>query len=94
MEEGTFKRGLDRQRTERTHGCQGGGGSGMDGECGVHRCELFHLGWISNEVLLCSPGKPIQSPGIDPDGREYKKGNVCLCMTGSLCCTAEPGTTL
>ena len=34
------------------------------------------------------------SLGIDHDGREYKKGNVYRCMTGSLGCTAEIGTTL
>ena len=28
------------------------------------------------------------------DGREYAKKNVYRCMTGSLCCTAEIGTTL
>ena len=29
-----------------------GGGSGMDGEFGVHGCKLFHLEWKSSEVLL------------------------------------------
>ena len=28
------------------------GGSGMDGEFGVRRCKVLHLGWISNENLL------------------------------------------
>ena len=38
---------------EHTCGCQGGGnGSGMDGEFGVSWCQLLHLEWISNEVLL------------------------------------------
>ena len=42
--------------------CQvGGGGSGMDWEFGVSRCKLFHLEWISNEVLLYSTGDYIQS---------------------------------
>ena len=51
-------------------GCQGvGEGSGMDGEFGVGRCKLFHLEWISNEVLLHSTGIYIQSLGIDYDGR-------------------------
>ena len=28
----------------------------MDGEWGVGRCELSHLEWRSNEVLLCRQG--------------------------------------
>ena len=44
------------------------GGSGMDGEFGVGRCKLFHLEWISSEVLLYSTGSNIQSFGIEHDG--------------------------
>ena len=33
-----------------------GGGNGMDREFGVIRCKLSHLEWISNEVVLYSPG--------------------------------------
>ena len=45
---------------EQTCGCQGkGGGSGMDCEFGVSICKLFHLEWISNEVLLYSTGNCI-----------------------------------
>ena len=41
-------------------GFQGGAGrSGMDREFGVGRCKLFHLEWISNEVLLNSTGNYI-----------------------------------
>ena len=36
------------------------------------------------EVLLYSMGNYIKSLGIDHDGRKYKKGNVHICMTGSL----------
>ena len=71
-----------------------GGGNGMDWEFGVGRCKLFHFEWIKNEVLLYSTGNSIQSLGTDHDGREYKKGNVCVCMTGSLDCRAEIGTML
>jgi len=46
-----------------------GGGSGMDWEFGVSRCKLFHLEWISNEVLLYSTGKYIQSLMIEHGGR-------------------------
>ena len=53
-----------------------GEGSGMDWEFGVSRCKLFHLEWISNEVLEYGTGNSIQSPGIDHDRRYYKKRNV------------------
>jgi len=49
---------------------QGGGGrSGMDWEFGVSRWKLFHLEWISNEVLLYSTGNHIQSLVMEHDGR-------------------------
>ena len=55
---------------EQTCSCQGGGeGIGMDWEFGADRRKLLYLEWISNGVLLFSPGNPIQSPGIDPDGK-------------------------
>ena len=55
---------------EQICGCEGGRGeSGMDSEFRVGRCKLFHLEWISNEVLLYSTGNYIQSLGIDHDGR-------------------------
>ena len=78
---------------EKTCGCQGGG-SGMDGEFGVGRWKLLHLEWKDNKVLLDSTGNYIQSLVIEYDGNQYEKKNVCLCMTGLLCCTAEIGTTL
>ena len=78
-----------------TCGCQrGGGGREMDGEFEVRRRKLFHSEWISSGVLLCITENYIQTLGIDHDGRWYKRGNGYTCMTGSLCCTAETGTTL
>ena len=47
-------------------------------EFGVNRCKLLHLEWIDNEVLWYSTGNCIQSPGIDGDGKEYKKMNVYI----------------
>ena len=70
------------------------GGSGMDGEFGVRWCKLWHWEWISNEVLLYSTGNSIQSPGIKHDGRVWEKEYIYIRMTGSLCSTAEIGTTL
>ena len=40
------------------------------------RCKLLHLEWISNEILLSNTGNYNQSPGIDHDGKEYRKENV------------------
>ena len=82
---------------EQTCGCQGGGeGNEMDWEFGVSRCQLLHLEWISNEVLLYSIGSYIQSPRIDHDENKYFKKTLCIYiyMTESHCCTAEIGTTL
>ena len=45
---------------ELTCGCQGEDReSGMDGEIGLGRCKLLHLGWISKEILLYSTGNYI-----------------------------------
>ena len=46
----------------------GGAGSGMDWEFGVSRGKLLHLEWISNEILLYSTGKYIQSLVMEYDG--------------------------
>ena len=66
----------------------------MDREFGVGRFELLHLEWRDNEVLLYNTRNYNQSLGIENDGRWYEKKNVYLCVTGSLCCTAEIGTML
>ena len=41
----------------------------MDWEFVVDSCQLFHLGWISNEVLFYSPGNYVQSLGLEHDER-------------------------
>ena len=48
---------------------------------------------IRNEVLLYSTGSYIQSLVIEHDGRRHEKKNVCMCVTGPLCCTAGRDTT-
>ena len=63
----------------------GVGRNGMDWEFGVSRCNLLHSEWISNEVLLYSTGNSIQSPGIEHDGRQYKKGKECVCVCVCVC---------
>ena len=49
-----------------------GKGSGMDGEYGVHGCQLLHLEWISNRAPLYSTGNYVQSLGLEHDERQYE----------------------
>ena len=71
-----------------------GGGRGRDWEFVVGRCKLLHLEWINNKVLLYSTGNSIQYLVINHNGKEYLKRIVYMCITESLGCTAEIGTTL
>ena len=87
-----------------------GGGGGMNWEFSVSRCKLLHIEWMDNKVLLYSTGNYIQCPGINHNGKEYKKECVYekilllpsfhfytytyVCIIESLCCTAEINTTL
>ena len=78
----------------------------MDWELEVSRCNLLHLVWIHNKILLYSTGKCIQSLGQAKIEKNILKKNVyvcmyvcvymcvCVCMTESLCCIAEISTTL
>ena len=63
-----------------------------DRRIGVSRCKLLHIGWINEKVLLYSSGNYIQYPVINQNGKEYKK-NTYICITESLCHTAEINTT-
>ena len=67
------------------------GGGGMDWEFGVSK--LPYIAWISNKALLYSAGNYIQYPVINHNGKAYKK-RMYICITESLCCTAEINTTL
>ena len=59
---------------EQTCFCQGEGEWGREGlGVWVSRCKLLHLEWINNKVLFYSIGNYIQSPGINHNGKEYKK---------------------
>ena len=60
----------------------------MDWEFGFSRCELLHIGWINNKVLLYSTENYIQNPVINHNEKEY------ICITESLCYTAEINTPL
>ena len=69
------------RRREQTCDGQGGGWRGeMDLEFGVSRC---HTEWI-NRVLLYSTGKCVQYPGINHNGKEYKKECVYVYNRVSL----------
>ena len=56
-----------------------GGGRGTDWELGVSRWKLLHVEWVNKKVLLYSTGNYIQSPGINHNGKEYKK-RMCTCV--------------
>ena len=71
-----------------------GGGRGMDWEFGISTCKLVYIEWINNKVLLYSTGKFIQYPVINHNGKEYEKECMYICITESICCTAEISTTL
>ena len=66
----------------------------MEWEVGVIRYKLLYIGWINNKVLLCSTENYIQYPMINHNGKEYFKKVVYICITESLCCTAEINATL
>ena len=57
----------------------------MDWELEVGRRKLLHLEWI-NKILLYSTGIYIQSPGINHNGKEYLKKNVCMYQVGQKVC--------
>ena len=55
-----------------------GGGGGIDWEVGVSRCKLFHTEWMDKKVLLYSTGNYIQCPGMNQNGKEYKKERIYM----------------
>ena len=68
IEEPIYKTEADSQMWRTDCDCQGRGGKSVtDCEFGVSRCKLFHLEWISNEVLLYSTGNYIQQLLIEHD---------------------------
>ena len=62
-------------------------------EFGINRCKLVYTEWINTKVLLYGTGNYTQYPVINHDGKEYEK-HAYVCITESLCCTAEINTTL
>ena len=74
---------------EQTCGCQGAGWGGKDWEFGISRCRLLYIGWITNKDLLYNTENYIQYPVINHNGKEYEKEYIYICITESLCYTAE-----
>ena len=76
----------------------------MEWEFGISRCKLLYIGWMNNNVLLYNTGNYIPYPVMNHNGKEYVKEcmDICIylyihehiCITESLCCTAEINTTL
>ena len=80
---------------EQTCVCRGWGAeSEVDKEFGVGRCKPLHFEYMSNGVLLYSPGNYVESLGSEHDQDSMNKKNAYLYMTGSLCCTVEIEGTL
>ena len=52
------------------------GGSGLDWESGVNRCKLFYLDWISNGIMLYSPGTVSNLLGYKMMEDDMRKKNV------------------
>ena len=50
-----------------------GSGEGMDWEFEVSRCKLLYIEGINNKVLLSGTGNYIPYPGINHNGKDYKK---------------------
>ena len=48
----------------------------MDWKLGINRCRLLPMGWISNEILLCSTGNYVQSFMMEHDN--MRKKNVYM----------------
>ena len=68
-------------------------GWGMDEEFGISRCKLLH---INKKVLLHSIENYTQHTATSHHGKSMKNNVQILyiCITESLCCTAEINTTL
>ena len=57
---------------------------------------LLKFKLMDNEILLYSTGNSIQSLMMEHDGGWCEQKNACvhMCITGSLCCTAESDSAL
>ena len=65
-----------------TCGCQGGRrvGEGRTGSLGLADANYYmlYIGWINNEVRLCSAWNCVQYRVINHKGKEYEKERICV----------------
>ena len=95
----SMKQKQTHRKREQTCDCQGSRvRRRMDREGGVSRFKLLHMEVINNKVLLYSTENYIQYPMINNNGKEYSLKRmciyiyICICITESLCFTAEINT--
>ena len=62
---------------------------GMGWGFGTGICTLRYMEWLAKGDLLYSTGNYTQYSVIIYVGKESKRMAMCMCMTGSLCCTEE-----
>ena len=68
-----------RRHREKTCGCHGGGGSGVDWEFGVSRCKLLHLEWVKTLRSYCTAQGTISSLLRQTMMEKNIKKNVYMC---------------
>ena len=90
------KQKLSHRCRKQTYGYQGGKGGGrINWETGIDIYTLLYVKQITNKNLLYSTGNSIQHSVMTYMGIENEKElDICICITDSLCCTAETNTTL
>ena len=62
-------------------------GKELNWEFGIIRYALVYIEWMNIKVQLYNTRNSIQYLVINRNGKEYE--NECVCITESLCCTAE-----
>ena len=80
---------------EQTCGCQDGDGGtvGWTGNLGLVDGN-YYIQNVSEMKSYSIAQGAISSIGVEHDGGQYETKNVYVCVTGSLCCTAEIDSTL
>ena len=67
---------------------------GWTGGLELALCTLRSMEWLANGDLLYSTENSTQYSVIIYEGKESERTDMCICMTGLLCCTAEIITAL
>ena len=74
---------------------KGGRRGGLNWEAGTDIYTLLYIKQITNKNLLYNTENSTQYSVMTYMGIESKKKvDICICITDSLCCTAETNTTL